>query len=49
MDYSFFFIIRCLRSEAYYATISHLDLKLTNQLEAVKGSTYKTGAEGLSE
>ena len=42
---TYFFIVRCLRPEAYYAIFSHLDLQLTNQLEPVEGSTYKTGVK----
>ena len=43
------FIARCVRPEAYYVIFSHSNLRLTNQLEPVEGSTNKTGLEGLSE
>ena len=29
--------------------LCNIDLKLTNQLELVEGSTYKTGVKGLGE
>ena len=41
----YFFFVRCLRSEAYYAIFFQLDLLLTNQLQPVEEFTY----EGLSE
>ena len=48
-DENHFFIERCLRLDADYAIFSHLDLQLTNQLEPVEGSTYKTGVKELKE
>ena len=47
--YEFFFIVRCLRPETHNAIFTYLDLQLTNQLDPVEGSTYKTGDKGLSE
>ena len=44
-----FFIVKCLRPKAHNAIFSHLDLQLTNQLEPVEGSTYKTRVKGLKE
>ena len=45
----YLFSLRCLRLEACYAIFCHLDLQMTNQLQAVEGSTYKTGVKGPSE
>ena len=46
---SVFFILRCLRLEAYFAIFSHLDIQLTNQLEPVEESTNKTKVKGPTE
>ena len=44
-----FFMVRGLRLRGMLCNISHLDLQLTNQLDPVEGSTYKTGVKGLGE
>ena len=36
-----FFIVRCLESEIYHETFSHLDLQWINQLEPPGESMYK--------